>query len=770
MIMSAIDNVRDVCVRRLAELGKEGDVSYVSRMEKELSDLGSWEKHKGDNKALWIMRQIGQDGYPIDSNKSNSLVLFLTGLSSIDPVGEKREIVTTTLVSGDCPDIDTDFDPRIRDWVKKRIVESFGADNVCSIGTYQTYRTRAVILDVARALALDLGEAANVTKRIDPLRSFEDDEGEETKVDKLDFDELCGHYPELKAYFEAHPEVRHHAEILRNQVKNMGTHAGGVIISDASLKDRIPVLWDKAASGERQVISAWAESGTASELSSVGLVKYDILGLNNLPVISDCLGFVEKTQGKRIARRDIPINDRNAIRVGSKSDLVGIFQLENPAMKGVMDEVRMESLEDVAAVTSLIRPGPMDAVIDGEKVPMVYAHRKHGQAYEVHPLLRDVLGPTYGLLVYQEALMGISRVLCGFTGPEANKLRKACSKKLPELMAQMKEKFFEGVQPKVEAKEISIAEVEQLWNQIEYFAGYGFCKAHAVCYSAISTVELWLKHNYPVEFCAALINNTKLGKKKHGSEDILVDYVNYARRRDIPVRGPDINLSGEEFTIEGGAIRYSIGHVKNVASAALTVVTNRPYAGMAEFYDKVKVETTGESGKLTSRRPNRKVVESLVAAGAFDSFGTRNEVLAEYYRLRKEKEPAPQRTDDEWVELEKEMIGLCLSRPPLYKSYEALIRQKKWKLVSEIGSGKRIMVFGRVESIRSHVSKAGNQMYVVQFSDGLDEMKFMVFTGAQQYFRDHLKTGFVAAVPLDKFDDGDTRFFDERGMIEVVNS
>lgn len=701
---------------------------------------------------------------------AGSLISYCLGLTDVDPI-EYGLLFERFLDEGrpDPPDIDTDFDPRVRDWVKKRIVELFGEDNVCSIGTYGTYRTRAVILDVARVLALDLGEAANVTKRIDPLKSFEDDEGEDTKVDKLDFDELIGHYPELKAYFEAHPEVRHHAEILRNQVKNMGTHAGGVIISDASLKDRIPVLWDKASSEERQVISAWAESGTASELSSVGLVKYDILGLNNLPVISDCISLIEKTQGKKIRRGDIPINDGESIRFGSKNDLVGIFQLENPSMKGVMDEVRMESLEDVAAVTSLIRPGPMDAVIDGEKVPLVYAHRKHGQAYASHPLLKEVLGPTYGILVYQEQVMAISKALAGFTAPEANKLRKAMGKKLKELMAEMKVKFFKGAQVRIDAGEITAEELEDIWGQMETFAGYGFNKSHAITYSAISTVELWLKHNYPVEFCTALINNTKLGKKKHGSEDVLVDYVNYARRNDIAVMGPDVNLSEEEFTIAGGAIRFSIGHVKNVASAAPTIVAHRPYASMAEFYDKVKVETTGESGKVTSRRPNRKVVESLIAAGAFDSFGTRNEVLAEYYRLRKEKEPAPERTDDEWVELEKEMIGLCLSRPPLYKQHEAFIRQKGWKLVSEVDEGKRIMVFGRVENIRPHLSKAGNQMYIVKFSDGLDDMTFMVFTGAQQMFRDALKVGSVAAVPLDRFDDGDNRFFDERGTVEVIS-
>jgi len=764
--MSAVDDVRKICMDRLASMGRETDVAYTQRLDREIADLASWERYKGENKAAWILSQIGCEGYPVNTNKSNSLVLFLTGLSSVDPVALGKECVVTTLVSGDCPDIDTDFDPRIRDWVKQHIVDTFGADNVCSIGTYQTYRTRAVILDVARALGLDVGEANNVTKRIDPLKSFEDDEGEETKVDEMSFDEICEHYPELRDYFAIHPEVRHHAEILRNQIKNMGKHAGGVIISDKSLKDRIPVLWDKAANEDRQVISAWAESGNSAELSAVGLVKYDILGLNNLPVISGCIDLIAQTTGIRLKRKDIPIDDHEAIYKCSDGDLVGIFQLENPSTREVIQKVGMNSLNDVAAVTSLIRPGPRDMGMDIE-----YAERKHGKKYDMPEFLKTLLADTYGVLTYQEQAMKISQVLSGFTGPESNKLRKAIGKKLTDLMAEMKAKFIKGAKPRIDAGEITEMEVEQVWNLIESFAGYGFNRSHAICYSAISTVELWLKYHYPVEYITSLINNTELGKKKHGSEDIMVDYVNYARRRGITVLPPDINKSRENFTIENGAIRYSLGHIKNVASAASMIVSFQPFASVEDFHERVKIETEGKDGKKTARRPNKRVVESLIAAGAFDAFGTRNEVMAEYYRVRKGKEEVPQYTDEKWVELEKEMIGLCLSQPPLYKQYEDLIRQKGWCMIADVPSEKRkrIKVFGKIENIRPHVSKNGNSMYIVTITDGLDTMNFMVFQGGQQLFRDNFKQGYVGAIPLSKFDEGDSRFFDDRGEIEVLS-
>lgn len=731
-----------------------------------------------------------------------SLVSYCLGITDVDPI--HYGLLFERFIDPsrpDPPDIDTDFDPRYRDWIKQHIVEVFGSSNVCSIGTYSTYKTRAVILDVARALGENVMEANAVTKRIEPLRAFEDGEGEERKVDDMSFDEICEHYAELKSYFEAHPAVRRHAEILRNQVKNMGTHAGGVIISDLDLQDRIPVLYDKISSEDRQVISAWAESGSVQELSSVGLVKYDILGLNNLPVISDCIRLIKETTGTEVKRAEIPIDDRESILFGSKKDLVGIFQFENPVTKPIVDAVGMEGLIDVAAITSLIRPGPMDADINGVRMPLEYARRKHGGAYECPEFIKKALVETHGLIVFQEDVMRISRVLAGFTAAESNKLRKAAGKKIKSLMDSLKEKFIKGSQPRIDAGEITLKEVEDIWGQIETFAGYGFNKSHAVAYGAISTTEMWLKYNYPLQFITALLNNTKLGKKKHGSTNLLTDYINYARRQGIEVLPPDINLSGEEFRIEGKAIRFPLGHVKNVATAAKVIESFQPFTSMDDFYDRCKVmpedeeekpadESADESSdesqeepkeepvkpkkatrKKAARRPNRRVVENLIAAGAFDKFGTRNQMLTAYHKVRKEKELPEDKSDEAWQTIETEVTGICLSKPILYRQYEKMIAKEEWYLVSEIPvNKKRVVVFGEVLSVRQHVSKAGNMMHIVHLSDGMDEMKFFVFGGGWEDFKSSLSQGSVAAIPLSKFDDEDsaTRFFDEKGKIVVI--
>jgi DNA polymerase-3 subunit alpha len=329
------------------------------------------------------------------------------------------------------------------------------------------------------------------------------------------------------------------------------------------------------------------------------------------------------------------------------------------------------------------------------------------------------------------------------------------------------------------------------------------CNSHAITYGAISTTELWLKYHYPLQFVAALINNTKQGKKKHGSSNVLVDYINYTRRRGIPVLCPDISLSREEFSIDGKSVRFGLRHVKNVATSAKVIEKFQPFSSVEDFYERVKVdpkqeqqegqeqesetesdqdkseaeveeaveETQGK--KSAARRPSRKVVESLIAAGAFDKFGTRNQVLAEYWRVRelkkKKKTVPPEYDDDTWQKAEVEALGLCLSKPILYKEYEELIQKEKWYLVSEVdGSKKRVVVFGQITSVRQHVSKNGNMMHIVELSDGLDSIKFFVFQGGWDVFRDKYREGVIGAVPLNKFDEGDTRFFDDRAPCVVL--
>jgi DNA polymerase-3 subunit alpha len=815
------------------------------------------------------------------------LVSWCLGLTDCDPL-EHGLLFERFLDEGrpDPPDIDTDFHPAIRQRVKDRIVEMFGEDKTCSIGTYSTYKTKAAIIDVARVLGYDIGEAQIVTKEMESLKSFETSDGEEEIVDKMDFDELANHYPQLKDYFEKYPEVQIHASIIRNQVKNMGKHAGGVIISDMDLRGKIPVQFDT----NKAIISSWAESGNSAELSEVGLVKYDILGLNNLPIIADCVRLVKENRGIELKRSEIPLDDRKAIRMQSKGDLYGIFQFENPGTKPTVDAVGMECINDVSAITSLIRPGPKDMGMHLE-----YAERKNGKPYKSLPCLEWIFKDTYGIMVYQEQMMQISQELCGFDGPMSNKLRKACGKKLKDLMVSIKQKFIEGAQSRVKAGDVTQEEVEELWDLIVSFARYGFNKSHSITYSMITTAELWLKHNYFLEYMTALVLNTKRGKEKHGSSNILTDYLNYARKNGIEVFPPSINAPLADFHIEDGrAIRFGLAHVKNVASAAehiAQIATRQPFTGIVDFHERCVYETpikTGKNaGKMRETRPNNKVVESLIYAGAFDEFGERCELLAEYnitrigipcptdeeivemreqvlkkgvttvagindpqadftgvksvgavgehitsiaaeepfesmtdfynrcvfetevktgknagmvretrptkkvvenliyagafaelgevrellreYHLIKNQTDLTRLSDDELEDNEVEMLGMCLSKDPLCKRYAPLMSQQNWKPIGSHGDHKRLTVFGRIQSIEPKTAKSGNPMFVVRINDGLDTLDFFVFKAGMEYFRDSVKKGQLAAIPLDRFEDSLTRFFNDRGEIAVVD-
>ena len=297
--------------------------------------------------------------------------------------------------------------------------------------------------------------------------------------------------------------------------------------------------------------------------------------------------------------------------------------------------------------------------------------------------------------------------------------------------------------------------------------------SHAIAYSAISTVELWLKYHYLTEYMTALINNSKLGKKKHGA-DIFISYVNYSRRRGIHVLPPDINQSSTTFTIHEGDILFSLAHIKFVAAQAPVIASFQPFSSVEDFYERVKVQTTTKTGKKSSRRPNKTQFLALVKAGAFDSFGSRNDVIAEYYRCRKKKgETVPHFTKEEWESHEREVTGLCLSKTPLMTKYQDMMKEQKWSAIGEANSKKKIKVFGRILDIRPHTSKAGNSMYLVDISDDIDTLTFFVFQMGKEQFTEAIKRkGMLAAIPLDHFQEDDsfseTCFYDDRGIIEVV--
>ncbi|MCK9154572.1 MAG: hypothetical protein M0P12_00510 [Paludibacteraceae bacterium] len=750
----SIDIIKQVCDPLVSKLGND----YRQRYNDEIRDLKKWVLFVQTDKAKEILERRGNQ--PSENNKSGSVILWLLGISGLDPVKNGITPDFKKFGKADPPDIDMDLMPDVRNEVKAFLVEKFGQERVCSVGTVGTYKTKNVILDVARALGLDVKEAMEVTKNLDAEIGGEEDGDEDTKLDKAGFEEICKAQPELANYFEKYPEVKEHAEILRNQAKNFGTHAGGVIISNLNLTEKIPVYKDK----EGRVVSSWSESGEKQELSSQGYIKFDILSLNNLPIIDKCIKLVKENRGIELHRKDIPVDDHESIKMGTRGELLGIFQFENPYTKKIADKVGCDCLGDIAAITSLIRPGPKDVGLDVE-----YAERKNGKKYEKNQILENVLGDTYGILAYQEGLMKLAVEMAGMSPLEGNRLRKGASKKKKDIMDEMKPKFINGsIEKCVKKGLMTEAQVNEIWNQIESTASYSFNKclspdtkvkkengsvvkmsslkigdmilgfdktsgekyvkvtdiiktgrkscvklslegkdglhkivctlnhkfmchtdygynvcsldaifrngyricmengeslevisllgmgemetmditvdspehlffangyvtsnSHAICYSAITTTELWLRYHYFYEYMTALLQNSDPKKEKFGTT-IFDKYVKFAIDKGMIVHKPSINESRVEFRLEGNDLWYALGHVKNVSNSAGAIVKNQPYASLEDFYDRCTVEI-GTEGK--TRRPNTRVVESLIYAGAFDCFGDREVVFKHFYEL-----------------------------------------------------------------------------------------------------------------------------------------
>jgi len=362
------------------------------------------------------------------------------------------------------PDIDVDLDPRYRDEVKRYIVDKYGEKNTCTIGTYVKMLTRTAILDVARVMGIPPAEVFTVTKS---LQSYRDDD-DDSDIEDLDIETICENHPQLAEFFDRYPGILPHVKRMRGNKKTMGRHAAGMVVSDRDLVDSIPVCRIKSGDSY-QIVSAWSESGDYAELSDVGYIKFDFLGLTSVTIIDECLKMIAKTSNKHLTRDRIPLDDHKAIETCQTSGL-GIFQLESPVTKPVLQSINATSFKDIVVAESLIRPGPKDMGMH-----LTYGARKAGkESYEIHPLLQEVLGSTYGIVVFQEQIQKISQVIAGFSKSLSRKFLKTLAKKHPEEAARFRVQFVEGSRERIESGEISVEEVNRIFDLCESFAKYGF--------------------------------------------------------------------------------------------------------------------------------------------------------------------------------------------------------------------------------------------------------------------------------------------------------
>jgi len=540
---------------------------------------------------IHFARERGIPVGPGRGSAAGSLVAYTLGITNIDPLKYGllfERFLNPSRVS--MPDIDIDFCFERRGEVIDYVVQKYGSDRVAQIITFGTMAARASIRDVGRALNMPYGEVDKVAKLV-PAELH------------VTIEKALNDSPELKELYDNKPEIKKlidTAAALEGVPRHASTHAAGIVITPEPLTNYLPLY----KAGDGPVTTQFA-MGTVEEL---GLLKMDLLGLRTLTVINDAVRLIAESAGREIDIDRISLDDRLTYEMLSRGETAGVFQLESGGMRSILRDLKPEVFEDIVALVALYRPGPL-----GSGMVEDFIKNKHGikKVKYLHPRLEPILKDTYGVILYQEQVMRIASDLAGFTLGEADLLRRAMGKKKPEIIAGLRSQFVEGAA----GNGVEVETAGQIFDLMEYFAGYGFNKSHSAAYAMVSYQTAFLKANYPLQYMAALLTSVK------DNTDKVAAYIEECRRLGIEVLPPDVNESRESFTVAGNKIRFGLAAVKNVGTGAVdSIIRTRekdgPFSSYADF-----------CRRLDTKVVNRRVLESLIKCGAFDSLGHRRAQL-----------------------------------------------------------------------------------------------------------------------------------------------
>lgn len=668
---------------------------------------------------------------PGRGSAAGSIIAYSLKITELDPL--KYDLLFERFLNPDrisMPDIDIDIQDTRRDEVIQYCVDKYGADRVANIVTFGRMFARNAVRDVARVLQVPYADADRLAKMIPPPV-----QGRHIPLEKSLKENI-----ELKTEYESNEtskKVLDQAVRLEGTIRSHGVHAAGVVIAPDELVKFAPLEM-----AQKGVVSTQYSMGPVEEL---GLLKMDFLGLSNLTIIKNALRIVKRVYDNDMDISDIPLEDEKTFELLQRGDTTGVFQLESAGMKRYLKELKPTVFEDIVAMVALYRPGPMQFIED-------FVERKHGRrkiTYS-HPKMEDALRNTYGVLVYQEQVMQISKDLSGFTGGEADTLRKGIGKKIPEVMAKMKTRFIDGA---VEHSKANRADMEKFWKQLEDFAAYCFNKSHAACYGLIAYWTAYLKAHYPAAFMAALMTSD------YDDIDRLAIEITECKHVGIEVLPPDINESFNEFAVVPGKnqVRFGLKAIKNVGSNAVDEIvrareTKGAFESLEDFFSTVN-----------TRIVNRKSLESLIKAGAFDVFGDRSVLLGNLevltaFATKLQKDAASGQTDlfgslgaehakptlalnenvvavpaREQLLWERELLGLYLSQHPL-ASYETFLAEKAVALntIKPTHDGKTAQVGGTITDVREITTKNGQKMAFVKLADQFAEIELILFPSVYQ--------------------------------------
>ncbi len=666
---------------------------------------------------------------PGRGSAAGSLVSYLLEITDIDPIKygllferflnpERREL----------PDIDIDFCFVRRPEVINYVTQKYGQENVAQIITFGTMQARAVIRDVGRVMGMSYADVDKIAKMIPP----------DPNISLKDALESVG---ELNHLFKTDEQIKKlilTAFPLEGLLRHASVHAAGVVIGDSALTDYMPLF----KSGDEQITTGFSMEA----LGKIGLLKVDFLGLRTLTVIQQTIKLIKARSGKTIEIEKINLSDSNTFKLLCSAQTMGIFQLESSGMRDLLRKLEPERFEDLIALLALYRPGPI-----GSGMLDDFIKRRHGQIavrYD-HKKLESILKDTYGIIVYQEQVMQIASQLGGFSLISADRLRRAMSKKIPEVMEEERRNFILG------CRDNGIPELtaNRIFDLMEYFSGYGFNRSHSAAYAMISYRTAYLKANFPVEFMTALLTS------EQDNTDKIVEYVNEATRMGLNILPPDINTSEAEFkVVDDKNIRFGLLAVKNVGAGAIDSIVEARRKG-GKFLD-----LEDFCSRVDLRLVNRKVIESLIKAGALDSLGMNragmmwglDKVLNLAYRVHKEKASGQLSFFDsgnaqsafkgltgisqikEWPEpqllsFEKEMLGFYISGHPLARYAKNLARFRFCSIadLKHKTHGQEIKVVGLIIKIKHTTTRLKSEkMAILKLEDLEGIVEVLIFPQA----------------------------------------
>ncbi|MGB2601210.1 MAG: DNA polymerase III subunit alpha [Candidatus Omnitrophota bacterium] len=691
---------------------------------------------------VWdFINHAKEKGIPVGPGRGSaagSIVSYALGITDLDPI--KYGLIFERFLNPDritMPDIDIDFCFERRNEVIDYVIEKYSKENVAQIITFGTMMAKGVLRDVGRVMGMLYADVDKIAKLVP------NDIG-------ITLERALEIEPELMSRYEEDPMVKQLIDTsmrLEGLSRHAGKHAAGVVISDKPLQKRIPLF----KTSDDQITTGYS----MKSLDEIGLLKMDFLGLKTLTVIDQTIKIVKRTREIDVDIDRIPLDDKATFELLSKAETAGVFQLESGGMRDLLRKLRPERFEDLIAILALYRPGPMGS---GMLDDFIKRKQGHIEVKYDHPSLEPILKETYGIIVFQEQVMNIVSTLAGFTMAEADNVRKVMGKKIPEALSAIKDKFLDGSKK----NKVDPITAEKIWDYITYFAGYGFNKSHSAAYAMISYRTAYLKANFPVEFMTALLTSEK------NNSDKISDYISEAQRMKTEILPPDVNESFKDFTVVGSDIRFGLSAVKNVGSgAAESIISKRQEEGKFEsLYDFAL--------KIDMKAVNRKVLESLIKCGAFDSIGIhRSQAMAvldkvldmasnankdrnlgqmsffddsnadESFKENFHDVPdIPEWSEYELLANEKEMIGFYITNHPLAR-FEKLLNAYSTCKISELAGmsdGQEVLIGGIINKVRTTVTrKKAEKMAIIRLEDLENFVEVLVFPKAYRIAPDLIK-------------------------------